>query len=220
MYEYHKIETIYCRDESGTRKLLPGLWRDPTVCYLSELDWEWTEKIDGTNVRVIWDGYSVSFKGRTDKAEIPKHLLDRLTEIFGGDEAEELLEQTFGEKTAVLYGEGYGKKIQKDGEKYIPGGCDFILFDVAVGDVWFDRADVGIIAQRFGIKAVPVVGTGPLREAIVFVKKHLQSMIGANEHEMEGLVCRPMLELKDKRGNRVIVKIKYKDFKDVEEEEK
>lgn len=217
MYEYHKIETIYGRDESGTRKLLPGIWRDPTVCYLSELDWEWTEKIDGTNVRVIWDGYKVEFRGRTDKADLPKHLLDRLTEIFGGDEVEELFEQTFGEKTAVLYGEGYGQKIQKDGEKYIPGGCDFILFDVSVNNVWLNREDVGEISDTFGVESVPVVGIGPIRDAIAFVKQHPQSMIwGANEHEMEGLVCRPILELKDKRGNRVIVKIKYKDFKEEE----
>ena len=214
MFEYHKIETLYCRDESGTRKLLPGKWRDQTVCYLAGLTWEWTEKIDGTNVRVIWDGYKVEFRGRTDKADMPKHLLDRLTEIFGGDEAEELFEQTFGEKTAVLYGEGYGKKIQKDGEKYISDGCDFILFDVSVGDVWLDRDDVWLTAQRFGIEAVPVVGVGPIRDAIEFVKQHPQSMVGAQEHEMEGLVCRPMLELTDKRGNRVIVKIKYKDFKE------
>ena len=218
MYEYHKIETVYCRDESGTRKLLPGLWRDPTVFYLSRLDWEWTEKIDGTNVRVIWNGYKVDFRGRTDKAELPKHLLDRLTEIFGGDEVEELFEQTFDEKTAVLYGEGYGKKIQKDGEKYIPDGCDFILFDVLVGDVWLNRDDVDDVAETFGIAAVPIIGTGPIRDAIDFVKKHPQNTVGTQEHEMEGLVCRPMLELKDKRGNRVIVKIKYKDFKEDENE--
>lgn len=216
MYEYHKIETIYCRDESGTRKLLPGIWRDPTVCYLSELDWEWTEKIDGTNVRVIWDGYKVEFRGRTDKADLPKHLLDRLTEIFGGDKAEELFEQTFGERTVVLYGEGYGKKIQKDGEKYIAAGCDFILFDVSVGDVWFSRGGVGMTAQLFGIEAVPVIGTGPIRDAIDFVKAHPQSKIGTQEHEMEGLVCRPLYEMRDNRGERIIVKIKYKDFKEEE----
>lgn len=214
MYEYHKIDTIYYRSVEGARKLLPGLWRDQTVCYLAGLNWGWTEKIDGTNVRVIWDGYNVEFRGRTDEADLPKHLLDRLTAIFGGDEAEGLFEQSFGAKTAVLYGEGYGKKIQKDGEKYIPDGCDFILFDVAVGDVWLDRDSVEIVAQRFGIEAVPVVGIGPIRDAIDLVKTHPQSMIGTHEHEMEGLVCRPVHELKDQRGHRVIVKIKYKDFKE------
>lgn len=218
MLEYHKIETVYYRSEDGARKLMPGVWRDLTVSYLSDLNWEWTEKIDGTNVRVIWDGYKVEFRGRTDKAELPKHLLDRLTEIFGGDEAEELFEQTFGEKTAVLYGEGYGKKIQKDGEKYIADGCDFILFDVSVGDVWLNRDDVDDVAETFGIESVPVVGRGSLPDAIDYVKTHPQSTIGTQEHEMEGLVCRPMMELKDKRGNRVIVKIKYKDFKEDQNE--
>ena len=30
--------------------------------------------------------------------------------------------------------------------------------------------------------------------------------------EMEGIVCRPLFELADRRGNRMIVKIKCRDF--------
>lgn len=218
MYEYHKIETIYARDTGGSRKLMFGDWRDPTVEYLADLDWVWTEKIDGTNIRVIWDGYSVEIKGRTDKTEIPKHLLDRLTEIFGTSDAEQLFEQAFGSETAVLYGEGYGKKVQKNGEKYIPDGCDFILFDVFAGGEWKYRYGVRLVAEMFGVAVVPVVGRGPLRDAVKFVQAHPQSEVGTHEHEMEGLVCRPLYEMRDNRGERIIVKIKYKDFKDVEED--
>ena len=39
MYEYHKIDTVFYRSEEGARKLLPGLWRDLTVRYLSDLNW-------------------------------------------------------------------------------------------------------------------------------------------------------------------------------------
>jgi hypothetical protein len=33
--------------------------------------------------------------------------------------------------------------------------------------------------------------------------------------DMEGLVARPKVEMRDRLGNRVIVKIKYNDFKEV-----
>lgn len=216
MCEYHKIQTIYARDMGGSKKLLFGEWRDPTVEYLADLDWVWTEKIDGTNIRIIWNGYSVEFKGRTAKAEIPKHLLDRLTEIFGTTEAEQLFEQTWDAEPVILYGEGYGKKVQTNGEKYKPDGCDFILFDVLSGGEWKDRYAVSLIAKMFGVEAVPVVGRGPLRDAVKFVQAHPQSEVGAHEHEMEGLVCRPLYEMCDSSGERIIVKIKYKDFKEEE----
>jgi hypothetical protein len=34
---------------------------------------------------------------------------------------------------------------------------------------------------------------------------------------MEGLVCRPARELRDRRGERVIVKIKWQDFRKLAE---
>ena len=68
MREYHKIETLYERDIEGTKQLIEGKFRNPTVEYLRNLHWQWTEKVDGTNVRVFWDGHAVTFGGRTDKA--------------------------------------------------------------------------------------------------------------------------------------------------------
>lgn len=128
MKTYHKIETVYERNEA-TGKLKTGVFRNATVEYLKDCVWQFTEKVDGTNIRVHWDGYRVSFGGRTDKAKIPKHLLERLEQLFGGETNEELWEQKFGEKEVTLYGEGYGHKIQTNG--YIDG-VDFILFDVEV----------------------------------------------------------------------------------------
>lgn len=97
MKEYEKIETIFARDEK-TKKLNESIYRNETVKFLKDIDWEFTEKIDGTNIRVVWDGHKVSYYGRTDKAQIPSQLMNRLIELFGGDVNEELFEQKFGEK--------------------------------------------------------------------------------------------------------------------------
>ena len=72
MLEYNKIETVFNRDTNGTKKLIEGSFRNETVEFLKDNIWTFTEKIDGTNIRVHWDGHKVEFGGRTDKADIPK----------------------------------------------------------------------------------------------------------------------------------------------------
>lgn len=212
MREYHKIETLYERDIEGTKQLIEGKFRNPTVEYLRNLHWQWTEKVDGTNVRVFWDGHAVTFGGRTDKAQIPASLVNKLNEYFGGEANAQLFEQTFGEREVELFGEGYGAKIQKGGN-YIPDAVDFILFDVMVGDNYQPRESVESVAETFGLKVVPIVGEGTILEAVDFVKSNPKSVIAANpDYDMEGVVCRPNVELRDRCGNRVIVKIKWHDF--------
>lgn len=205
--EYTKIPNIFKRETFGGNKLIEGEYSTKELELLSDITWEWTEKVDGTNVRVIWDGYRVSFAGRTDKAQMPTHLLAKLEELFGGESKEELFEQKFGKNEVVLFGEGFGEKIQKGGDLY--GPVDFILFDVFCG-MWLKRESVLDIAQNLGIKAVPTVSFGTLPEAVFLIKQHPHSLL--RDAEMEGIVCRPLEELMDRRGERIIVKIKCRDF--------
>lgn len=99
--EYEKIKTVFARDEK-TKKLNEQVYRDKTIEALKDIDWEFTEKIDGTNIRIYWDGHKVSYYGRTDKAQIPSQLMNRLIELFGGNVNEEMFEQKFGEKEVML----------------------------------------------------------------------------------------------------------------------
>ena len=210
MREYPKIETIFSRDTEGTKKLIFGTYRDETVKYLRFNDWQFTEKIDGTNISVEWDGHAVLFHGRTEKAQIPKHLLEYLERTFLTTEAEELFEQTYGDKNVILYGEGYGAKIQNGGN--YRSDVSFILFDVLIGDNWQEREWVEKTAKMFGIDVVPVVFVGSLEEGIDYVMEHHPSTIGTAM--MEGIVGRPMVEMRDRLGKRIIVKIKWEDFKE------
>ena len=208
MIEYHKIEGLFKRDEQ-TKKLIEGQYRNETVEFLKDIEWEFTEKIDGTNIRIIWDGHKVEFRGRTDKAQIPSALLNRLIELFGGDVNEQIFEQNFGEKQVMLIGEGYGAKIQGVGGLYRPDQ-DFILFDVMIGENYQPRETVNSVAKMFNLDVVPIVLKGTIQDGIDFVKDRPKSTIGTAP--MEGLVGRTKAELKDRCGNRVIVKIKVSDF--------
>ena len=213
--EYPKIETVFQRDISGTKKLIEGQYRDETVEYLAGLEWIATEKIDGTNVRVCWDGHTVEFKGRTDSAQLPAALFAKLNQLFGGEENAQLFEQAWGETPVMLCGEGYGAKIQGCGARYIPDGVNFRLFDVFIPsqNLWLRRDSVLDVARTFGVECAPAVASGTLMELVDYVKCRPCSQIAADSSlPMEGVVARPAVELKNRRGGRVIVKIKARDF--------
>lgn len=209
MREYHKIETVFNRSTDGDKRLIWGDYRNETVEYLADNIWQFTEKIDGTNIRIHWDGHNIEVGGRTDRAQIPKHLMDYLSATFLTPEVEELFEQTYGEKDVMLFGEGYGAKIQNGGD--YRSDVSFILFDVLIGDNWQSREWVEATAKMFNVDVVPIVLEGTIGDGIDYVMQHNNSTIG--NAIMEGVVGRPKVEMKDRLGNRIIVKIKWKDFK-------
>lgn len=206
--EYHKIESLYKRSHE-TKKLIEGEFTNSAIDYLKKNLWLFTEKIDGTNIRVFWDGHKVSFWGRTDKAQIPQKLANKLMQLFGGETNEQLFEQKFGDTPVMLVGEGYGAGIQGVGGLYSQEQ-DFILFDVMIADNWQPRESVEDIARYFNLKIVPIVLVGTIQEAVDYVKTKPASTIG--KAPSEGVVGRPLIELKDRTGKRVIVKIKVRDF--------
>ncbi len=209
MIEYNKIETLWQRDMNGSKKLMEGVFRNPTVEFLKDNIWQFTEKIDGTNISVCWDGHTVTFNGRTEGSQIPAVLVNYLTATFKTDEAEQMFEQKFGETPVILFGEGYGPKIQNGG-KY-RSDVSFILFDVFISGNYQPRESVEDIARSFGIDIVPIIMEGTLEAGIAYIKSHPNSTIGTAE--MEGLVGRPKVEMRDRCGKRVIVKIKWSDYK-------
>ena len=87
----------------------------------------------------------------------------------------------------------------------------FILFDVLIDNMWLTRESVESIAKTFGIDVVPVVLRGTIKDAIDFVMTNPKSTIGTAM--MEGVVGRPVCEMYDRRGERVITKIKVRDFR-------
>lgn len=210
MKEYHKIETLFERDMEGTKKLIEGRFRNECIEYLKDNEWIFTEKVDGTNVRVHWDGHAVIFCGRTDNAQMPGPLVQELNKLFLGITNEQLFEQKFGADPVTFYGEGYGGKIQSGGAY-----CKeqkFILFDVAVGETFLKREDVEEIAKAFSLDVVPIIITGTIQQAVDYVKTKPKSSFAIDEKESEGLVGVPKARLTDFRGNRIIVKVKVKDF--------
>lgn len=206
---YHKIPGLYKREEQKPFRLIEGVYREPEIELLKNITWVFTEKVDGTNIRVMWDGHNVVFGGRTENAQIPSHLVTKLNELFMGTRMEQVFEQVFGEGPAILYGEGYGAKIQKGGGNY-SDKQEFVLFDVKVGDFYLKREDIEDVAGKFSLEVVPIVHTGSLEEGVTLVKGGLKSAWG--DFPAEGLVAKPVVDLFNRKGERIITKIKAEDF--------
>jgi hypothetical protein len=130
--EYHKIETLYERDESTHRLKADLTLKNRTYSLIKT--WVWTEKIDGTNIRAIWDVATgkLMFNGRTDNAQIHGDMFRYLYENI----PVENMRAVFPDVSAVLYGEGYGAGVQKGGGDYSQTK-KFILFDVLVDGKWW-----------------------------------------------------------------------------------
>lgn len=212
MKEYHKIQTIFKRD-SKTKRIILGEHALTEFDYLKNNIWIFTEKIDGTNIRIMWDGAKITFGGKTDDAQIPAALLTKLQELFEETSRLQLFKKIFAEKEVCLYGEGYGNKIGENGYLYMPDGAGFVLFDVSIGDWWLERANVEDIALKLGINVVPLIGQGTLSDAVAMAKHGFKSQWG--DFIAEGIVAIPKTELKTHKGERIITKIKHKDFKDL-----
>jgi ATP-dependent RNA circularization protein (DNA/RNA ligase family) len=211
MKEYHKIQTVFKRAPDNNHKtLLEGDFSLPEFEYLQNNVWVFTEKVDGINIRVMYDGKEIAFSGKTDNAQIPAFLVKKLQEYFL-PQAHKFTEKFGGDPIDVcLYGEGYGAKIKKGGGNYRPDQ-DFVLFDVKIGDWWLKREDVEDIAKFFGLEIVPIIGEGTLTEMVEQTRKGFNSIWG--NFLAEGIVARPKVELITRGGARLITKIKHKDFR-------
>jgi hypothetical protein len=211
MKEYHKIQSVFKRDDK-THKFIIGEYTCPEFELLKDIQWVGTEKVDGTNIRVIWDGFDLKFKGRTDRADIPKHLLEKLDVLFDPETMGMVFSNLTVGESVCLYGEGYGRKIQK-GHNYLPDSTSFILFDIKIGGYWLERDNIEGIADTLDINVVPVIREGTLSQAIDLCERGFKSTIADNkDYDAEGLVLKPKTDLFDRRGNRIITKIKTKDF--------
>lgn len=206
MKEYQKIESLYKFDSEKKRFI--NEFYNPIVEYLAPLPWYGTEKIDGTNIRIHWDGIKFELGGRTDEAEVPKAIQQIFNEKFN-DDMEVVFEQKFGKKDVYLFCEGFGGKIQ--GGIY---SCETSLigFDIMINDIYLDKNVAEKIFHELGMDFVPFLEFQNLEEAIEYVKE-VEESIQCPGCQIEGLVCFPRQRIYDHMGNRVIVKIKKKDLK-------
>lgn len=224
--EYPKIDTLY--DRKFERFVDVNRLRRPEFGNIKR--WSVTEKIHGTNTRVtLFCNGEVLYGGRTDDAEMSPDLIEYLEKTF----TPEKMKKTFWlpnepiPKSATIYGEGYGPKI-------VPGSgiyrkdVSFRLFDCLVqsesGNWWLERKNLEDVARKLGIKCVPllaIIDSLPVsvREIQhIFIDHRDRTVVVEDGGQVEfaskgeGIVARTEPLLFNRRGERVMWKLKIKDF--------
>ena len=188
----------------------------------------WDDQMEPCNVKGA--SFCVFYKGKTDNANIHPNLMEHLTETYPKEKVLESLGlkeyipveewadykwQTYDDipKLYTIYGEGYGAKIQKAGGNYLSSGNGFAVFDVKVDGLYLLCSARNEIAAKLGAPVVPFMGMMTLDEAIALVRTGFKSKIAENKDFIaEGLVIRTEIGLRNRRGERIITKIKHCDF--------
>jgi ATP-dependent RNA circularization protein (DNA/RNA ligase family) len=203
MQRYPKMKNLFKRNQK-TGKLYQQ-FADPAFKYLRDIEWIGTEKIDGTNVRICWDGKNSFIRGKEEHSELPAFLYERLITIKDNIDFPAL----FQDRPGILFGEGFGHRIN-EGYSDLGKSTDFILFDVLVENRFMPFSMVQNIAVDLRLRCVPVVFMGTLTEAVLFALKGFQSNF--RKENAEGLVIKPSAELLKVDGSRVIAKLKTPDL--------
>jgi len=144
----------------------------------------------------------------TDYDTFIKEPVENVTSTFGnwGVDLEEV--------PVYIYGEFFGKKIQKGGN-YDKENNRFSIFDICVQGWYVPINMLYEYAEKLGLTVAPYIGQMTIPEAEEMVRKGFKTLVpnAANpDYPEEGIVARPVVPIKDPRGKRIIVKIKTCDY--------
>jgi hypothetical protein len=218
MMKYPKIETLFKRGEDF--RVDPDRFRRPEFQALDH--WLVQEKVDGTNVRIGWHTGTreLFIGGRTDDAMMHCTLSEHLHRTFTKHKLAGQFAYDTGGVQVMLFGEGYGPKIQRGGN--YRADVSFRLFDVLVGNVWLEPHTVDHIARDMEVWSVPLIDDRwwSTLEVIDFVRSRQFSRVAHQDggcinpmgFPMEGVVARQPQGMLDRMGRRIMWKLKLKDF--------
>lgn len=163
------------------------------------------EKVHGTSAHIA---YMHGVKTLRFFSGGEKH--DNFIKLFDHDALSERFAELAREKVFV-YGEAHGGKQQKQSWRYGPA-LKFVAFDVKIDGAWLDVPNAEIIARQLGLDFVPYVRTSTDVAALDAARDvpSVQAQRNGVEgvHPMEGVVLRPLIELLDNQGERIIAKHK------------
>lgn len=236
-HNYEKILAPFARDDSKSKFVNKEKWSKPEFEMLQNIDWLWTLKMDGTCIVVRWNGDKVSLLGHTDKTQFNERTKSYLEGLFCTSEAETIFEDLYGEQPVDICGEFVSKDMNQN---YGHPDGHFYAFDIrngVTGKYW-GRESLGDFVNRFpDIDIVPLMLIGSINDAISWVdiakkawnasatekERNRISFIRVDgtmvdvynpfgDYDIEGLVGHPEFELYNAKGERIITKVKCKDY--------
>lgn len=164
------------------------------------------EKIHGTSAHIRWSSGGLTFFSGGEKH-------DRFRDLFDGDALEGAF-TSIGHDPIIVYGEAYGGKQQGMSERY-GKALKFVAFDVQIGESWLTVPSAAELVAGLGLEFVHYVRCSTDLEALNAERDAPSEQARRNGIEghqnREGVVLRPLFEVKFNNGARLIAKHKRDD---------
>ena len=241
--KFPKIQSLFKRyndraDRERIGEWIPGNYSTREFEALKSIPWKWTEKVDGTNIRVSFDNdHRILIGGKSDAAVIQPGLAQGICKSLGAYDGvffdrERLSSFSESLTQIVIYGEGFGPGIQKAGVDY-GEEKQFIAYDIFIKTTedphvgyWMPRDISHTILTAAEIPVVPNVFEYPTKlTTLLNMFAYMMDCVEADEDSSEikhatkkfkeGYVGMPCVDLFNARGGRIIVKLTYEDVKKV-----
>ena len=168
------------------------------------------EKCHGTSAHLSWADKTLNYSSGGASAPAFKG-------IFNHDELSAKLEEIVGNDKVTIYGEAYGGSMQKMSDVY-GKSLGFIVFDVLRDGRWLNVREAAAFAESLGLEFVPFYESST-DLAELNTHRDAPSEIAVrrgcgNDKQREGIVLRPLVEMQDSYGNRIIAKHKTEKFRE------
>ncbi len=120
-------------------------------------------------------------------------------------------------RNVTVYGEAYGGSCQRMSATY-GKELKFVVFDVKIGDSWLCVPQAEAFAKTLGLEFVFYSRIYTTIDAIDSCRdadsvQAIRNGCGEGK-KMEGVVLRPLIEVTDNRGNRIMAKHKRDEFRE------
>lgn len=170
-----------------------------------------TEKVNGTSASIDYDasqGGDASIKFHPGGADYQTFLAlfdrARLLAAF----------RAMGHRRVRVYGEAYGGTQVQNVSNYGPN-LNFIVFEVRVGETWLNVPNADNVAGKLGLEFVPYELVDCTLEALTRERDRpsvVAERRGQGVKKREGIVIRPLHELRRSNEERVIAKFVGDDY--------
>lgn len=187
---------------------ISNLYKEQTILLFKEC--YAMEKIHGTSAHIGW---KYNEKKMYFFAGGESH--EKFLALFNHDELRAKFQGMFPDIDVVIFGEAYGGKQQGMSHTY---GKDlkFIVFDVKVGDNWLNVPNAEDVAHKLGLEFVHYAKIPTDLEALNQHRDFSSVQAYRNgcgdDKKREGIVLRPLIEMRTNNGDRVICKYKPDEF--------
>jgi len=195
----------------GYRKI-KNLYKDQTILMFREC--YAMEKIHGTSASV-----QLKYKNPIDEPELiffsggEKHV--NFLKLFDHDALLAKLKDVAGGRDITVFGEAYGGKQQGMSGTYGKELC-FIAFEVKIGETWLNVPNSEAVVKSLGLEFVPYKKIPATVEALNIERdrpSRVAKRRGIEEDKVsEGVVVKPLVEVRLTNGDRVIAKHKGEAF--------